>query len=397
MAKFLIIYANSAPVKRKSVEAMLYSFRDNLPGCDVFYHNGIFNRAPILSVYRDVDYVIFHHSVTTVWNRPRYRKKIRAWLSYDFGAAKKIALMQDEYKNVDLLREFITELSLDRVFTLAQPSEWALIYGQEIANSGILTQYLAGYIEGGDSNSSLHIVRDIDIGYRTDWTKMHVKLGRTGLLKRDIASKVEARALARGLVTDIKVGERHFISGDEWSVFLKRCRFVIGVPSGSSVLDGDGSIERLLTEKLLENPYVEEQEMFDGIVSPFEGSLALEVLSPRHFEAMHNGCGQILVESEYNGVLEPWVHYFPLKRDFSNLDELLDLTLDESLRLEMVRNCKRDILDPGDFEYRHFVDLVLPEFADLNLKPIETSIWLSLNRWIEQFKNLVVQSYRKLL
>ncbi len=32
-----------------------------------------------------------------------------------------------------------------------------------------------------------------------------------------------------------------------------------------------------------------------------------------------------MVEGDYFGVLEPNVHYIPIKADFSNLDEILDL------------------------------------------------------------------------
>lgn len=396
MSRVLIIYANTDSVMRKSVAAMLYSFTQYLEGCEVYYHNAIFNRAPVLGMFRAVDYVIFHHSVTTVWDRKRYQSKIDSWLSYSFGSARKIALMQDEYKNVDLLRGFVDSLSIDKVFTLAPPSQWPSIYGQEIIKKGILEQYLAGYLEFAQPNVQSTSPRSLDIGYRSDWSKMHVKLGLTGSLKREIATVVEASAMSAGLKTDIKVGTEHFIRGGDWNLFLQNCRYVIGVPSGSSVLDQYGSIEQQLSDRLKRMPDTGEQQLYDEIVSKEEGSLGLEVLSPRHFEAILNGCGQILVESDYNGVLQPWKHYLPLKRDFSNLDELLGLVADEPLRLEMLENCKRDVLASSRYQYRYFVGSVLPGMDCAQSESMDKSFLIVLNKAIEAAKHLLIVLRAKL-
>ncbi len=391
MIKVLIIYANSDPVLRQSVAAMLYSFKDHLKACDVYYHNAIFNRAPILGMFRHVDIVVFHHSVTTVWDRGRYNSKIDAWLSCDFGSAKKVALMQDEYKNVDLLRKFISELSIEKVFTLAPPKEWRSIYGEEIVKKDILKQYLSGYVETAYTPNELDCVRDIDIGYRADWTKMHVKLGLIGLLKRDISSEVKNSIASRNLVTDIEVGSEYFISGSDWNIFLRRCRYVIGVPSGSSVLDKSGNIERQLLKKLTDNPRVDEDHLYNEIVCLFEGSLALEVLSPRHLEAISNGCGQILIESDYNGILKPWVHYLPLKRDFSNIEDILFLVKDENLRLQMIENCQKDILSNPQFSYESFTRMVVPTIANKGAIGLNKSPYQRLNNILEAAKSFAIK------
>lgn len=358
--KILIIYANSDNVMRQSVEAMLHSFDLYLPNCETYYHNSILNRAPLLPVFRKVDYVIFHHSVTTVWDRKRYIRKIKSWLSCDFGAARKIALMQDEYKNIDLLRRFVVEMSIDDVFTLAPKQEWASIYGQAIIDKGILQQYLAGYLQSSSCEFNSDFERNIDIGYRADWTKMHVKLGKTGFLKKDIAVHVQKHVGQHKLKSDVKVGSEYFIRGADWRSFLKRCRYVIGVPSGSSVLDETGVVERRLFERLRENSVVSETILYRDIVEPREGSLCLEVLSPRHFEAVLYGCGQILVESEYNGILQPWKHYLPLKRDFSNIEEILTMVPDETLRRKMVDTCEKELVVSKHYSYSTFVERILP-------------------------------------
>lgn len=389
MKRVLVIYANTDTVMRVSVSLLLYCFEKYLTDCEVYYHNAIFNRAPILSLYRKVDYVIFHHSVTTVWNRPRYTKKICSWSSCDFGDAKKIALMQDEYKNVDLLRKFINEVMIDSVFTLSPPSQWVSLYGQDAVDKAILKQYLAGYIEIPSDQSHRSKQRDIDIGYRADWNKMHVKLGKTGLLKRDIAFEVSKLSLNLNITTDIKIGSEYFIKGHAWSFFLSRCRYVIGVPSGSSVLDKYGEIEASLIQKLNINPDTDREILYNELVSNQEDSLVLEVLSPRHLEAMVNGCGQILIESDYNGLLKPWRHYLPLKRDFSNLEEILRLVSDEPLRLEMVRNCQNEIVNSEFLNYKTFAHSVIPN-DNLDIVNSNKSILKHANVFVEVVKDKLI-------
>lgn len=48
-------------------------------------------------------------------------------------------------------------------------------------------------------------------------------------------------------------------------------------------------------------------------------------ISSRHFDAIGTGTCQILLEGRYNDILIPHVHYIPLKADYSNLDEVLEI------------------------------------------------------------------------
>ena len=387
MKKILVLYANSDVVMRSYVKHFLYSFRTFLPNCEVYYHNAIFNQAPLLPIFRNVQYVIFHHSVTTAWNRKKYPGKIESWRNYNFFDAEKIALMQDEYKNIDLIRHFISSLSIDKIFSVAPEREWNKIYGRELAESGKIKQYFTGYITKQHKSSCKNVQREFHIGYRAIWRKRSVQFGRTGLLKRDIALKVKRIAEQKSLTTDIQIGTDSFIHGNDWNKFLRRCKYVLGAPSGSSVLDEVGDIESQLRTKLLNQPNIDEDKLFLDIVSKHEGTLSLEVLSPRHFEAMSNGCAQILFEAEYNGLLIPWTHYLPLKRDFSNLEDILEYSKDDSLRNKLINACQRDFINSKLFGYENFVHLVLPD-EQISSKPncAQSSIRTIFSSAIEVFR-----------
>ena len=61
-------------------------------------------------------------------------------------------------------------------------------------------------------------------------------------------------------------------------------------------------------------------------------------ISPRHFEAAALRVCQILFEGHYAGVMEPRRHYIPLRKDFSNLDEVIARIRDPSVRREIAEN-----------------------------------------------------------
>jgi len=87
-----------------------------------------------------------------------------------------------------------------------------------------------------------------------------------------------------------------------------------------------------------------------------DGELTLHALSPRHLEACATRTAQILVEGEYNGVLERDRHYLPLRRDLSNLDELLDAVAADRDRERTAEAAYRDVVASGRWTYRRLVD-----------------------------------------
>ena len=97
--------------------------------------------------------------------------------------------------------------------------------------------------------------------------------------------------------------------------------------------------------------------------------MPLRTISPRHFEAAAFGVCQILFEGHYSGAMEPMRHYIPLRKDFSNFDEVIGRFRDESLRRELAANARRDLVDSGNYGYEAFVagfDRTLEEAAGLD-------------------------------
>jgi hypothetical protein len=50
------------------------------------------------------------------------------------------------------------------------------------------------------------------------------------------------------------------------------------------------------------------------------------------------------------------VHYIPLKKDFSNFDDVLCMFRDETVRREVSEKAYRDLIASGRYSYRRFVE-----------------------------------------
>jgi hypothetical protein len=113
---------------------------------------------------------------------------------------------------------------------------------------------------------------------------------------------------------------------------------------------------RASTESFLQsNPAASFEDVESACFPGRDGELDCRALSPRHLEACATRTAQILVEGEYNGLLKPGFHYFAVKSDFSNLQDVLDGIGDETRRLEVVERAYRDIVQSGMGSYRMFV------------------------------------------
>ena len=159
-------------------------------------------------------------------------------------------------------------------------------------------------------------MRDVDIVYRARNLPYHV--GHHGQLKHEIAQIVEPAARALGLRTDISTDIRDTKYGDAWFEFLASGRCVIGTESGSSALDPVGAIRRFEAEWRPSHPDATFEE-FSALQEPGWDDYDFTAISPRLFEAAQTKTAQLLVEGDYDGILEPETHYFPLRADFSNL------------------------------------------------------------------------------
>jgi hypothetical protein len=196
--------------------------------------------------------------------------------------------------------------------------------------------------------------RGIDIGYRG--RSLLPYMGKGAREKAEIGTGFSERARGSGLRLDIAVDEKSRIYGDKWFEFLADCRAVLGTEAGVSIFDLDDVVQAEYERLVADNPAIGFDELAERLLNAWEDNIYYRTVSPRHFEAAALRVCQILFEGKYSGVLQPLVHYIPLKKDFSNLDDVLRLFRDRGLRRELTENAYRDLIASGEYSYRHFIE-----------------------------------------
>src|SRR5205085_11803058 len=79
---------------------------------------------------------------------------------------------------------------------------------------------------------------------------------------------------------------------------------------------------------LAEHPETSDGEVLERFFSERSGSVSGRALSGRVVEAAGTKTAQLLLEGGYGGWFRPEEHYVALRKDFSNVDEALDLLED---------------------------------------------------------------------
>ena len=180
-----------------------------------------------------------------------------------------------------------------------------------------------------------------------------------------------------------------------WSIFLNSCKSVISSEAGSYFVDLDDKIIRFIINKIRNNTskliiprsnldkifyrlpqslknfikfllqhsplthsnIVFEDSEFDKFYKNYfdklsKPSIYFKCISSRNFDAIGTKTIQILLEGKYNNILEPNLHYLSLKKDYSNIDEILEKLKDVKLIEQIANDSYEFILENHTYEKR---------------------------------------------
>lgn len=371
MANILIVYQTSDYRFRATTRDHLYCFR-NYSGHRCFYLNVARWGDPVEPFYGDIpaftkrmhfDLVIFYVDLLGFLWPPYTLEHFTQQLGeLKYIKAVKAALIQDEYYNTQLLDRFIREYEIEYVFSLAPESEWSKIYPATDFQKVKFFRTLPGYLDEKtlariDKLSSAIQDRPIDIGYRAHGIRHW--LGKHGYLKIQIADEFTNRAPQSGLNVDISTRLEDTFLGDTWYEFLLRCKYTISVEGGASIQDRDGAIRAKTEAYLQEHPGASFDEVERNCFPGKDGHFNYMAISPKHLETCATRTCQVLIEGDYNGILTPGLHYIELKRDFSNIDQVLEDIKKDHLRSQITDRAYHDIVESGLYTYRNFVRFIL--------------------------------------
>ena len=272
------------------------------------------------------------------------------------SSALKVQFLQDEYRDVRLANRAMSRFGVNLMFTCTAEKDHELFYPKSLiptlqATYPVLTGYVPTYLE--HVHYPAEIERPIDIGYRS--RKLMYYLGRLGQEKGTIADRFEEIASRHGFSANISVKEKDRIYGEDWLTFMKACRFSIGTESGASVVDFDGQIRKNCQEYVLRNPDASFEEVSEEFFAGVDGKVVVQTISPRIFEAAAFENTLVLHEGHYEGMLQPDVHYISVKKDYSNVDQVVERMKDLGFCQRLARNAKDALINSKKYSYQSFV------------------------------------------
>lgn len=280
----------------------------------------------------------------------------------------KVMLKQDEHYRTGRVLEYLGQANFDILATTLDADVARSVYSGRLPKLElvpVLTGYVTPYMQQLRYPPSES--RPIDVGYRG--SPQAWNFGRLAYEKFEIGERF-AREAPPGLKLDISSRWEDRFFGQAWFDFLGRCKATLGVESGASVFDYTGEVERSCKAYLAEHPQASFDEVEAAVLAPHKDNVRYRTVSPRHLEAAATRTLQVLYEGEYRGILKPWEHYVPLRRDFSNLDEVVRILRDPAERERITDRAFRDIAASPELGYQRFVENLDDRiFARLGIHP----------------------------
>ena len=274
----------------------------------------------------------------------------------------KLQMIQDDYRMNSLLLNFIKHCGIDVVYTVAPPPAAKALYTDQVPGLDVET-YLTGYISQWlrlEKPLPLR-KRSFHVGYRG--RKYPYWFGQPVIDKIEVAEAFAKKLTKNHLKHNMSTRERDRVYGRAWVDFLRNCRAIFGMESDIHYVDPFGyvhhwydSIEKLKGKKDWDRKDALQNPFFDEHARPAPASFA--VIPPRVFEAIAVRSANVLLEGHYSGVVEPWRHYIPLKKDLSNVEDVIRALQDEALLIDIISVSFAEIAQNRKYTYEGFTDQI---------------------------------------
>lgn len=257
-----------------------------------------------------------------------------------------VMFVGNEYVLMPEKLRFINDVDVD--FIASQlPSEAAQwLYGECRRSSLLLIPH--------GLNSRLYKVlkdpsqREIDLGFIGD--RYSLSIGdneRTALLEFFARND-----LGKGLRKDIRLGAKLRIPRTQYIRFLNSIRGTVGAESGTYYLEKTDKTLKQVEAFLSRRPATSFHEVYERFFIHYPNPIHGKAISSRHFEPVGTKTCQILLEGHYNGILFPDVHYIRVKRDFSNIREVMERFSDRSFVDHMADETLAYVMDNHTYDHR---------------------------------------------
>ena len=348
----LILY-NSTQTFTNTVYEHLASFAEHSRHRVFFSHVDQYSELDI--DFRLFDAVGIHFTVRLPFDQisPSVSKALESY------GGLKFLFIQDEYDHPKRAWHWIKKLGMQLVFTVVPGAGIGTVYPKhEFPNTRFVTN-LTGYVP--EKLPPTHLLplpseRSLIVGYRG--RPLPIRYGQLGLEKIAIGEIVKSYCDQYGVKNDIAWSEEARIYGAKWYDFVVSCRSMLGSESGSNVFDWDGTLIERIAEFRKRTPRATDQMVYEKFVSMEEHVGLMNQVSPRIFEAIAARTVLVLFEGEYSGVVRAGEHFIGVKKDGSNIAEVMDLLQNGAYVDAMAERAYRDVIASGKYSYESFVAMV---------------------------------------
>jgi len=328
----------------------LLSFKKYL-GHRIFYSNGC-SQVNYRGTLSEFDVVIIHYSVRIAYNMlsPQLDKVLQQFWGL------KVLFVQDEYDQTENTRITIERLGINVVFTNVPGDYIETVYPHNRFPNTKFVSNLTGYVPMEfDKRISWRPLKERKylIAYRG--RALPYWYGNLGQEKMLIGKRMLAECKKRNLPVDIQWEDYKRIYGSEWYDFLSNTRATLATESGSNVFDDFGNIKSEIESYLSKHPHAPYSTIYDKFLSQYEGKVKMNQVSPKIFEAISLGTALILFEGDYSHVVKPNEHYISLKKDFSNIEDVLRKLQDDQYIQGITEQAYKDIIASGRYSYKTFM------------------------------------------
>jgi hypothetical protein len=274
-------------------------------------------RAHLLARFARTDAVVLLHSVFS--NALMMGERLMAALAA--LPQPKAYFIGNEYKLLPEKMAFCERLGV-RLFVTMNPDPRAQALYRERLGCSVVSIPSAGLdlamFRPGPSRER----RPIDIGYRADPSPVY--LGHDE--RTQLAEAFLCAAPRLGLRVDISTASGNRLPVQEWAAFLAQCRGQLGSEAGGDRFELTDATRIRVNAYMRAHPDAPTEEVLKRFFAkPLpQDAVPVRMISGRHVEAAATRTVQLLIEGRYSGYFEPDVHYVPLLRDLSNIDEAVE-------------------------------------------------------------------------
>ena len=283
----------------------------------------------------------------------------------------KIIFLEEEYFLINERVENIKFMGISFAFSPLPLKVIRKIYKnlfKEVKIVKIFNGYLDDYMFGHQLPPYQN--RPIDVSYRA--LKLQAFYGRLGQEKNNIGAFFLRHTEKYNLSTDISNEYSKRLFGQKWHNLLYSSKAVLGVEGHSGVVDFNRGIYDSSIEFEKKNPNASFEKIERIFFNGLDAIYNTRCITPRHFEYAAFKCLMLLYEGEYEGILEPYRHYVPIKKDFSNIEEVIDILKSPKKAEEIIERAYREIAKNPQYHFKAYVEL-FDQTLEKNIKNVQRS------------------------